>query len=365
MEEMIILVLLKQNGKRIMLSQEQIMEVHVLKKQGVSIRAIALRLGVSRNTVRRYLREGLAIRNYKKRSPRLSKLEAHKSYLLSRIEAARPHWIPAVVLYQEIKARGYDGRLGILRNWLKPFKTAKSDPVVRFETPPGYQLQVDFTTIYRGKKSLKAFVATLGYSRQTFVWFTTHERQEAWLEGLRRAFDYFGGVPHTVLFDNAKAIMLDRDAYGEGQHRWHPALLQLAKDYGFLPQACQPYRAKTKGKVERFNGYLKQSFITPLAATLKQSGRELDVVSANAEIGAWLETVANCRVHGTTKEQPTVRFIYERDYLQTLPQVKQTMGAITPQTTFSTPNQDWQHTKPNTTLQHDLSVYDALLECAT
>jgi transposase len=350
-----------------MLSQEQLMEVHVLKKQGVSIRGIALKLELSRNTVRRYLREGLTIRQYKKRLPKVSKLEAHKSYLLSRIEAARPHWIPAVVLYQEIKARGYDGRLGILRNWLKPFKIDKTDPVVRFETPPGQQLQVDFTTIYRGKKPLKAFVATLGFSRMSFVWFTTHERQEAWLEGLRRAFDYFGGVPQTVLFDNAKAIMLNRDAYGVGQHRWHPALLQLAKDDGFLPKACRPYRAKTKGKVERFNGYLKQSFITPLAARLKQSGCELDVVTANAEIGAWLETVANCRVHGTTKEQPNLRFIRERDCLQALPQIKQTLGVITPQTFCATPTQDWQPVKPAmpaSSLQHDLSIYDALLEYA-
>lgn len=80
--------------------------------------------------------------------------------------------------------------------------------------------------------------------------------------------------------------MIERDAYGVGQHRWNSRLLQMARDYGFVPKACRPYRARTKGKVERFNGYLKRSFIVPLAATLKQAGLELDVDTANARIGA-------------------------------------------------------------------------------
>src|SRR5690606_31661347 len=104
------------------------------------------------------------------------------------------------------------------------------------ETPPGKQLQVDFTTIRRGQASLKAFVATLGYSRATFVRFSAREDGPAWLEGLREAFAYFGGVTEDVLFDNAGAIITARDAYGEGQHRWHPALAALAEQYGFRPK---------------------------------------------------------------------------------------------------------------------------------
>src|ERR1700737_1499257 len=91
-----------------------------------------------------------------------------------------------------------------------------------------------------------------------------------------------------------------RDAYGEGMHRWHPGLQALAEEYGFRPKGCRPYRAKTKGKVERFNGYLKGSFVTPLAATLKTAGLVLDVLTANAHIGRWLDEVAHVRIHGTT-----------------------------------------------------------------
>ena len=112
-------------------------------------------------------------------------------------------------------------------------------------------------------------MATLGYSRATFVRFSERERQEDWIQALEEAFEYFGGVPKEVLFDNAKAIMIERDAYGEGEHRWNPALLTAAKKYSFKPRACRPYRAKTKGKVERFNSYLKNSFVTPLGAIVK------------------------------------------------------------------------------------------------
>ena len=100
------------------------------------------------------------------------------------------------------------------------------------------------------------FVATLGYSRASYVFFFDHERSDAWLQGLGQAFDYFGGVPREVLFDNAKAVVIERDAYGIGQHWWNPQLLLLAKEYGFKPRLCRSYRAKTKGKVERFNRYL-------------------------------------------------------------------------------------------------------------
>ena len=105
------------------------------------------------------------------------------------------------------------------------------------------------------------------------------------MAGIEGALHYFGGVPKEILFDNAKCIMIERDAYGEGRHRWNSKLLQLSADYGFRLRACRPYRAKTKGKVGRFNGYLKNSFITPLAASLKQAGLVLDVEVANGQIG--------------------------------------------------------------------------------
>ena len=332
-----------------MLTQETLVEIHVLKKQGKGLRAIARELGVSRNTVRRYLRDSIAVPHYKKAPQQASKLDLFKPYLQERIAAAKPHWIPATVLFREIQAQGYQGKEGILRVYIRPFKPAiKDDPVVRFETPPGQQMQVDFTTIVRGPHKLKAFVATLGYSRATFVRFSDNEQQEAWLTGIREALQYFGGVPQHLLFDNAKCIMIERDAYGEGKHRWNAQLLALSRDYGFSLRACQPYRAKTKGKVERFNGYLKNSFITPLAATMKQLGLRLDVDTANGQIGPWLADVAHQRIHGTTGQKPQVLWDEERLSLQSLPSNPAALPLLTTAT----------QPVPIESLQHPLSVYD-------
>ncbi|HAF90320.1 MAG TPA: IS21 family transposase [Pseudomonas sp.] len=339
-----------------MLTQEQSVEIKVLARQGHGIKAIARELGLSRNTVRKYLRGEKDLPRYKARAPRPGKLDAFKPYLQGRIAAARPHWIPATVLMREIQAQGYAGGISQLKAYLAPFKGRPEDPVVRFETPPGKQLQVDFTTIRRGREPLKAFVATLGYSRATFVRFSTREDSEAWLTGLREAFVYFGGVPEEALFDNAGTIITERDAYGDGRHRWHPALAALAEEYGFRPRVCRPYRAKTKGKVERFNGYLKGSFITPLAATLKSAGLILDVPTANAHIGRWLDEIAHQRVHGTTGVPPAMRLAEERGVLLPLPA---TATSIVP-----VPALRSGRALPHESLQHPLSVYDQLLEAS-
>lgn len=330
------------------------MEIKVLARQGHGIKEIARELGLSRNTVRKYVRGDEGPACYPERAPRPCKVDPFKAYLQERIEAARPRWIPATVLLREIAERGYAGGISQLKQYLSPYRKMPFDPVVRFETPPGKQMQVDFTTIRRGRDPLKAFVATLGYSRASFVRFCAHEDSESWLTGLREAFAYFGGVPAEALFDNAGAIITQRDAYGQGMHRWHPGLHALAEEFGFRPRVCRPYRAKTKGKVERFNGYLKGSFVTPLAATLKTAGLILDVSTANAHIGRWLDEVAHLRIHGTTGEQPAVRLAEERLVLLPLPQRH---GHVYPRAGMRR-----QAVVPHESLQHPLSVYDRLLE---
>ena len=279
------------------------MEIRVLRRRGLGLRAIARELGCSRTTVKRYLRDEAAAR-YGPRQPRPTKLDAHKAYVLERIAAARPRWIPAVVLLREIRERGYRGGITQLKAFINPLKQARIDPVVRFETAPGEQMQADFTVIRRGRDPLLAFVATLGYSRATWVRFTTGEEAATLCECVREALQFFGGSPRHVLFDNAKTMVVERDTYGEGKHRWHRQLLALADECGFGLKACRPYRAKTKGKVERFNGYLKGSFLVPLAATLKSAGLKLDMNAANAHVGRWLTEVANARIHATTDERP-------------------------------------------------------------
>ncbi|HET9637546.1 MAG TPA: IS21 family transposase [Gemmatimonadaceae bacterium] len=335
-----------------MLTQEQTVEIKVLARRGVPIREIARQLGCSRNTVKRYLANADAVR-YGPRSARPTKLGPFKDYVLERIDAARPHWIPAAVLHRELRARGYAGGVTQLKMLIAPYKRIEQEPVVRFETAPGQQMQADFTHVRRGRHALLAFVATLGYSRASYVRFTTDETAATLCGCVREALIYFGGVPGHVLFDNASTIVVERDAYGEGRHRWHRLLRDLAVEYGFSIRVCRPYRAKTKGKVERFNSYLKGSFLVPLAATLKQSGLSLDVDAANAHIGRWITEVANCRVHATTKERPDRRLVIERAALLPLP------ADVGSTARFALPSGE---PVPIESLQHPLSVYDELLE---
>nr|WP_063656862.1 IS21 family transposase [Candidatus Arsenophonus triatominarum] len=146
-----------------MLIKEIFVDIHVRFAQGQSIRKMARELGISRNTVKHHLQQQ-EMPTYAKRSQQSSKLAPFKPYLLQRIELAKPDWIPATVLFDEVVERGYQGGIAQLRRFVCQFKPSiVPEPVVRFETQPGQQMQIDFTTIRRGERSLKAFVATLGY----------------------------------------------------------------------------------------------------------------------------------------------------------------------------------------------------------
>ena len=186
-----------------MLVAEEAVEIRVLSKQGKSIRDIARLLKVSRNTVRRYLR-GDGLPRYERKA-RPSKLDDYKQYIAERVRAASPEWIPATVLQRELRALGYTGGVSILKDHLATLKpVARPEPLIRFETEPGRQMQADFATIRRGKDRLAVFIATLGWSRATFVEFVTDERMETLLGCHERAFFYFGGVPREVLYDNMR-----------------------------------------------------------------------------------------------------------------------------------------------------------------
>jgi len=333
-----------------MLTGEEVLEIRILHRQGRSIHAIARDLKVSRETVRKYLRAPDREPGYGPRAPRPSKLDPFKDYIRMRIREAAPRRLPATVYLREIRALGYEGGISILKDWLAgEYPQLPAPRIVRFETPPGRQAQADWTAIRRGKDKLSAFVGTLGFSRFSFVWFADNERFETLIEAHERFFDAIGGVPQTVLYDNMKTVLIDRNVYGPGQHRFHAGFREFARHHGFSPRMCAPYRAQTKGKVERFNRYLKESFVWPLESRLKGRGVILDADTANAHVGQWLRDVANPRIHAETKERPVDRFAQEAGHL--LPRGPAWTG-IAP----SIPADLRDIAVP----QHDLSVYDAI-----
>ena len=336
------------------------MEIGILRRQGKSLREIAVETGLAVNTVRKHLAEGGAPR-YGPRPAAASKLDRYKAYLDSRVEAARPHWIPATVLAREIREQGFTGCDRLVSRYVRGLKPAVvEEPLVRFETAPGQQLQVDWIEFKR--EGLAAFVATLGHSRASYVEYVRDERIETLVACHVGAFEFFGGVAREVLYDNVKTVVIERDAFGAGLHRFHASLCDLAKHYNFRPRLCRPYRAKTKGKVERFNRYLRYSFHVPLITRLRQAGLSLDRETANVEVRRWLREVANVRVHRETGTVPAEELVAERALLQVLPAPYR--GAVAParpaRAEVKLPGKAFTVVPP----QHDLAVYDRLLEVA-
>lgn len=331
------------------------MEIRVLAKHGKSVREIARELGIARNTVRRYLRQPAASR-YRTRPPRPAKLDPYKPYIEARLAAAAPETIPASVLWAECRERGYAGGYTMVKTFvasLRP-KAVAPEPVVRFETAPGEQMQVDWATIRRGADRLSVFAATLGWSRAAYVEFVTDERLETLMACHEHAFLAFRGVPREVLYDNLRTVVVDRDAYGRGRHRFHPGFIDFAGHHGFRTRLCQPHRAQTKGKVERFIRYLRSSFWVPFASCLAQDGLVADRDAANVAARRWLREVANARVHGTTGEMPADRLEIERTHLR--PVAAPYAGKLVRLADRHGPAAP---VRPSVGIQHPLAVYDA------
>jgi hypothetical protein len=185
---------------------------------------------------------------------------------------------------------------------------------VRFETEPGAQAQVDFgqcrDRVDDGTtKQVWVFVMVLSWSRAIYVEFVARADEAPFLACHYHAVVAFGGIPRTCLYDNTKLVVLDRD--GDGEPIWQRTFLDFCRRLGFTPRLCQPYRPRTKGRVERGIDYVKENFWPRARCT--------DLLDLNAQAQGWVRTVADVRIHGTTGERPGERLVAERGALQTLP----------------------------------------------
>ena len=153
------------------------------------------------------------------------------------------------MLLREIAQRGYLGGQTQLNGCLRTVKPGQAmEPVVRFETALGEQLQVDWGEFRKGAKPLYAFCATLGYSRASYVELVSDMKAQTLVACHEHAFGALGGVPQRVLFDNMKTVVFERDSYGEGMYPHHAGFLDYARHCGFVIKLGQPYCAKTAGK---------------------------------------------------------------------------------------------------------------------
>ena len=288
-----------------MLTPEEVTAMVELHRLGWGSKRIAAAFGCARNTVKRYIAAGGWV-GYRQPS-RQRHLAGLESWLAERFHQRRGNC--DVVRQDLAREHGLAVSLRTLERALAPLRQtlqAEARATLRFETPAGKQLQIDFgeRRVPIGGEAVRVyvFVATLGYLRRPYVRAFRHERQTAWFDGLEGAFRHFNGVPQEVLLDNARALV-DRHDAATRVVQFNERFEAFARHWGFRPRACAPYRARTKGKDERGVGYVKRNAI---------AGHRFDSwAHLEAHLVWWMREVADVREHGTTGETPRLRF--ERD----------------------------------------------------
>jgi len=292
---------------------ERLVLLRHLLDEGLTKAAIADRLGVSRRVIYYWLETGQLDRDVttplppRVRRTGPPKLAPYAAIIQARLESYPE--LSAVRLFEECRAAGYLGGLSQLQCYVRQMRPRPPiEPVIRFETAPGVQAQVDFAEVRLPWGKRYALLVVLGYSRLLWLAFYPRQTMQTVITGLEAAFTAFGGVPRECLFDQMRAVIVDDARSDGGKLLENPEFLRFAAHWGFRIRACRPYRAQTKGKVERPINYVRGNLLY---------GREfLGDADLAAQTEQWLTGTANQRLHGTTHEAPQLRF--ERDERATL-----------------------------------------------
>ena len=271
-------------------------QIHSLAFEGLSRRAIARRLGIHRRTVR----EALAVNRppVASRSRRGSIIDPYRGWLLGKLQQYPE--LSATALLTQVREKGYTGGYSLLKQCVAELRPTLKPAFLSLSFAPGECAQVDWgvwktINVDGGKRRLSFFVMVLCHSRMMYAEFFFGESMENWLAAHRNAFTFLGGVPSRVMVDNCKTAVTRPRSAGEPA-QINERYADFAAHYGFKPVACNPHRPNEKGRVENAVGYIKGSFL----AGRQPSSPEVLAASLND----WRDTVANVRMHGTTKRRP-------------------------------------------------------------
>jgi transposase len=299
-------------------------EIVTLHSQKYSIRAIARKLEISRNTVRSVLRSvdearrsGVTLPELRppvRRRSLLDEYDATIKELLAVKDPSTGRGITAWRVLQKLKDEGFTGSYTIVKERVRELRPrAKKAPVRRFETKPGQQAQVDYSpfTIHfteEGPRKVHLFSYILGYSRRRYHRWVESENFATTIREHINAFKYLGGIAHVCLYDGMKVVVL---RYEDDEPIYNPRFLAFCTHYGFRPWACKRGRAKTKGKVERPFYFVEMNLL---------NGRKFrSLAHLNEVTDWWLANEANARPNRTTKRPPIELFHDEIEQLLPLP----------------------------------------------
>ena len=224
--------------------------------------------------------------------------------------------ITAQRVFEELCKLGYGGSYSTLRTYIQGHRSKPKAPVIRFETPPGAQAQMDWSTYtidftQEGRRRVELFSYILGYSRRQYICFTDRQDFEATVRQHVAAFEHLGGAAATCLYDNMKVVV---NRWEDGQPIYNPRFLSFATHYGFKPWACEPRRPETKGKIERPFDYAEKNLL---------NGRTFRTLEHLNEVARWwLSEVNDRRIHGTTKRTPLELHEEEKPHLIDLPAIR-------------------------------------------
>jgi len=293
-----------------MIDYELFCKIKNLKEQkGLTGPQIARELALDQRTVHKWLKE----RRFspRKSTLRASKLDPFKKDVVRMLEA---HPYTAAQVFQRVREEGFQGGYTIVKEYVRKVRPQPSPAFLTLSFAPGECAQVDWGSygsvdVGSTRRRLSFFVMVLCYSRMMYVEFTVSQTMEHFLACHQNAFDFFGGVPEKIMVDNLKSAVLKRVA-GENPV-FNPKYLDFANHCGFAIAPCNIRKGNEKGRVENAVGYVKKNFLAGLDIP--------DFAAIHPAAGHWLNTIANVRVHGATRDKPIELFQKEKPYLSPLP----------------------------------------------